>query len=73
MQTLTFNQSIDQLEASLISLAQRRNELEYAFLEAVQEFEIRQGWRLWHLNNCAEWLNLKCGIAPGTARDQRIE
>ena len=70
MQTLSFNRSIDQLEENIISLARRSNELEYEFLKAVQEFDIRQGWRLWHLNNCAEWLNLKCGIAPGTAREK---
>lgn len=70
MQTLSFDRSIDQLEECLLSLAQRRNELEYEFLKTVQEFDMRQGWRLWHLNNCAEWLNLKCGIAPGTAREK---
>ena len=70
MQTLTFNRSIDQLEERLISLARRRNEVEYELLKEVQEFDIRQGWRLWHLNNCAEWLNLKCSIALGTAREK---
>lgn len=70
MQTLTFERSIDQLEESLLCLARRRNELEFEFLKAVQEFDIRQGWRPWHLNNCAEWLSLKCGIAPGTAYEK---
>lgn len=70
MQTLTYNRSVDQLEENLLTLSQRRNELEYEFLKAVQEFEIRQGWRLWHMNSCAEWLNLKCGMATGTAREK---
>lgn len=70
MQTLAYHRSIDQLEESLLSLAKRRNQVEYEFLKAVQEFEIRQGWRLWHMNNCAEWLNLKCGIVLGTAREK---
>ena len=41
MQTLAFDRSIDQLEQNLLSLAHRRNELEYEFLKAVQEFDIR--------------------------------
>jgi hypothetical protein len=36
----------------------------------VREFDLRQGWRAYHFNNCAEWLNMKCGIAPGTAREK---
>ncbi len=36
----------------------------------VREFEIRQGWRLWHFNHCAEWLNFECGISRRTAREK---
>jgi hypothetical protein len=44
--------------------------VEYAFLVLVREFDIRQGWKAYQFNNCAEWLNLKCGIVIGTAREK---
>jgi hypothetical protein len=60
--------SLDELEEALVAHAQRMNAAEYAFLELVREFDLRQGWKAWQFNNCAEWLNLKCGIVVGTAR-----
>ena len=62
--------SLDTLEEDLISLSEQINQQEYQFLLLVREFDIRQGWRAYHFNNCAEWLNMKCGLAPGTAREK---
>ena len=62
--------SLDQLETELVSLAQQINQHEYQFLVMVREFDIRQGWKAYHFNNCAEWLNMKCGISLGTAREK---
>ena len=62
--------SLDQLENALMSCAQRINASEYEFMVLVREFDIRQGWKAWNLNNCAEWLNLKCGITMSTAREK---
>ena len=59
--------SIDALSDDIVTLAQKLNAAEYAFLVLVREFDIRQGWRAWHHNNCAEWLNMKCAITPGAA------
>ena len=64
------NRTLDQLEDDMISLSQRINASEYEFLVLVLEFDIRQGWQAYHFNNCAEWLNMKCGIAYGTAREK---
>ena len=64
------NRNIDDLEEEIISLAQHMNQDEYRFLVMVREFDIRQGWRAYQFNNCAEWLNMKCGISPGTAREK---
>ena len=61
---------IDDLEEEIISLAKHMNQDEYRFLVMVREFDIRQGWRAYQFNNCAEWLNMKCGISPGTAREK---
>ena len=62
--------NIDELEEEIISLAKHMNQDEYRFLVMVREFDIRQGWRAYQFNNCAEWLNMKCGISPGTAREK---
>ena len=61
---------IDDLEEEIISLSKHMNQDEYRFLVMVREFDIRQGWRAYQFNNCAEWLNMKCGISLGTAREK---
>lgn len=67
---LVTHRSLHDLEADIIHLATRINSMEYEFLEHIREFDLRQGWKAYHFNNCAEWLNMKCGIAPGTAREK---
>ncbi len=67
---LVSHRSLDQLEDALMSCAQRINASEYEFLVLVREFDIRQGWKAWNLSNCAEWLNLKCGVTMNTAREK---
>jgi hypothetical protein len=43
---------------------------EYEFLVLLREFDIRQGWKAYHFTHCAQWLNMKCGIHPGTGREK---
>lgn len=59
--------SIDQVEQSLMKRYSRIDTNEYHALVDLREYDIRQGWKAWHLNNCAEFLNLKCGISKGAA------
>ena len=61
---------LEQLEDDIISLSQHINASEYQFLELIREFDIRQGWKSWLCNNSAEWLNFKCGMSLGTAREK---
>jgi hypothetical protein len=62
--------TLDQLEGEIINLSQQLNVTEYEFLVLIREFDIRQGWKAWLFNNCAEWLNFKCGMSLGTAREK---
>jgi len=62
--------SIDQLETDIISLSQQINAKEYEFLVLLREFDLRQGWKPYHFNNCAEWLNFKCGMDLSTGREK---
>jgi hypothetical protein len=72
---LITRRSLDQLETDIISLSSHINSMEYEFLVLVREFDLRQGWKAYHFNHCATgqpllWLNMKCGMAPGTAREK---
>jgi hypothetical protein len=67
---LITRRSLDQLETDLISLSSHINAMEYEFLVLLREFDLRQGWKPYLFNNCSEWLNMKCGMAPGTAREK---
>ncbi len=62
--------SLDDLEEEIIGLSSRINASEYEFLVLLREFDLRQGWKPYLFNNCAEWLNMKCGLCPGTAREK---
>ncbi len=64
------NRSLTQLADDIISYSIRLNASEYEFLVLVREFDIRQGWKEGHFNNCAEWLNFKCGISISTGREK---
>jgi hypothetical protein len=46
------------------------NVAEYDVLVLIREFGIRQRWQVWLFNNCTEWLNFKCGMSLGTAREK---
>ena len=48
--------TLDQLQDEIIAVSQRMNASEYEFLVLIREFDIRQGWKTWRFNNCAEWL-----------------
>ena len=63
-------QPLDQLEREIVSVAGRMNQTEYQFLVLVREFDLREGWKAEHFNNCAEWLDMKCGISYGAAREK---
>src|SRR5690348_7871442 len=40
------------------------------WLLLVGEFDQREGWAEDGIASCAYWLSWRCGIAPGTAREQ---
>ena len=67
---LITRRSLDQLETDLISLSSHINAMEYEFLVLLREFDLRQGWKAYLFNHCSEWLNMKCGMAPGAASEK---
>ena len=68
--TLIIKTPIDLLESEIVTLHARLCAEEYQFLVKLREFDLRQGWRSYHFNHCAEWLNMKCGISLSTGREK---
>ena len=63
-------QSIDDLAAEICTLAGHINAANHRFLALIAEFDRRNGWAESASQSCAHWLNWKCGIAMGAAREK---
>ena len=61
---------IDELVAEICTLAGHINAANHRFLMLVAEFDRRKGWSDSATQSCAHWLNWKCGIAMGAAREK---
>jgi uncharacterized protein DUF222/HNH endonuclease len=60
----------EQLEAQITELAGHLNAAEYRWLLLLREFDRRKGWGDGKLASCAHWLNFKCGLNLGAAREK---
>jgi len=61
---------IDDLTAEICTLAGHINAASHRFLMLIAEFDRREGWSDSATQSCAHWLNWKCGIAMGAAREK---
>jgi hypothetical protein len=61
---------IKELEAEITQLAGHMNAANHRWLTLIAEFDNRKGWSDWGTQSCAHWLNWKCGIALGAAREK---
>ena len=62
--------SLADLEARITELAGQLNAATYRWLTLIGEFDRRQGWADGSLHSCAHWLNFKCGLDLGAAREK---
>ena len=62
--------STPDLVAEITTLAGHLNAANARFLALVAELDRRRGWAEWGVKSCAHWLNWKCGIALGAAREK---
>ncbi len=58
------------LADEITTLAGHLNAANYRWLKLIAEFDRRQGWVDWATQSCAHWLNWKCGIDLGAAREK---
>ncbi len=62
--------SLDELEAEITELAGHLNAAQHRWLTLIAEFDQRNGWAAAGCASCAHWLNFKCGVAIGAAREK---
>ena len=62
--------SLPELEAQITELAGHLNAANYRWLSLIAEFDRRKGWADSATQSCAHWLNWKCGIDLGAAREK---
>ena len=65
-----YNRATRELENQIIELAGHLNAANYRFLSLLAEFDRRKGWNCRATIDCAHWLNWKCGIDLGAAREK---
>jgi Domain of unknown function (DUF222) len=62
---------IEALASEITELAGHLNAANYRFLKLIAEFDRCEGWSGdGATHSCAHWLNWKCGIAMGAAREK---
>ena len=59
-----------QLSDEITQLAGQINAANYRFLKLLAEYDRREAWAEEGIRSCAHWLNWKCGIALGPAREK---
>jgi hypothetical protein len=62
--------SIDELASEICTLTGHINAANHRWLMLVAEFDRREGWSDSATKSCAHWLNWKCGIGLGAAREK---
>jgi hypothetical protein len=62
--------SIDELANEICTLTGQINVANHRWLLLIAEFDRRAGWSDGLTQSCAHWLNWKCGIAMGAAREK---
>jgi len=62
--------SLDQLQEQITELSGHLNAANYRWLCLIAEFDRRGGWCDGALHSCAHWLNFKCGLDLGAAREK---
>ncbi len=69
-QTSSVDLSINDLASQITELAGHLNAANHRWLMLIAEFDRRNGWSDWGTQSCAHWLNWKCGIDMGAAREK---
>jgi hypothetical protein len=66
----TVERSIAELAGEITAIAGRVNAVNRRWLGLIAEFDRREGWAAAGARSCAHWLNWKCGLDLGAAREK---
>jgi hypothetical protein len=66
----TEDADLDALTDAITTLCGHLDAAEYRLLELIRQLDERAPWGLWEVKSCAHWLNWKCGIDLGAAREK---
>jgi hypothetical protein len=61
---------LERLGDDITELAAHIHAATFQLLELIREFDEQKGWNLGGVNSCAHWLNWKCGMNEGAAREK---
>ena len=70
LSSYSYSESNDKLGDEITLLAGQINAANYRFLKLIAEFDRRDAWSGEGIRSCADWLNWKCGITIGAAREK---
>ena len=62
--------ALSEIENEITELAGHLTAAHYRWLTLIGEFDRRNGWVEGGCTSCAHWLNFKCGVAMGAAREK---
>jgi hypothetical protein len=60
---------LERLEQEIGELAAHIHAATCRWLLLIAEYDRREGWAEWGCKSCADWLSLRCALAPGPARE----
>lgn len=69
-QRMARQQSIAALGDKITELAAHMDAAEYRFLVLLERFYRDDGWKVLGISSCAHWLNWRCGLSLGVAREK---
>jgi hypothetical protein len=61
---------LEALGDRITELCANINAAQYRLLKLIAEFDRLEGWGGWGIKSCVHWLNWRCGIAAGAAREK---
>jgi hypothetical protein len=61
---------LEALGDQITELCANINAAQYRLLKLIAEFDRLEGWGGWGIKSCVHWLNWRCGIAAGAAREK---
>lgn len=69
-QSTVMQSTVRSLEDQITELAAHISAATWRLLTLIREYDLRSGWNCGGTRSCAHWLNWKCGIAIGAAREK---